>query len=50
MTWHEAQLSLQLLAEERYGAESRRALLEARAAEDAAASAVAAIARAQAEG
>src|SRR5215471_14985106 len=36
MTWREALLSLQLLAEERVGASSRRAILEAKAAEDAA--------------
>lgn len=36
MTWHEAQLSLQLLAEMRVGALSRAELYEAKAAEDAA--------------
>lgn len=36
MTHREAMLSLQLLAEERIGASQRRAILEAKAAEDAA--------------
>ncbi len=39
MTWREATLSLQLAAEERYGAPRRRAAYEAKAAEDAAAAA-----------
>ena len=39
MTFREATLSLQLMAEERVGAASRRSLLDAKAAEDAAASA-----------
>lgn len=36
MTLREAQLSLQLMAEERVGATQRRAILEAKAREDAA--------------
>lgn len=40
MTWREAQLSLQVDAEVRYGAPRRREAYEARAAEDAAAAAV----------
>ena len=41
LTWREAQLSLQLLAEQRVGSPARMAVLEAKAAEDAAASAAA---------
>lgn len=40
MTWREALLSLQLAAEERVGAPYRRAMREAKALEDAAASQV----------
>jgi len=36
MSWREAQLSIQLLAEERVGSRQRLALLEAKAQEDAA--------------
>lgn len=36
MTFHEALLTLQLMAEERVGASQRQAILEAKAAEDAA--------------
>ena len=39
MTWHEAQLSLQVEAERTVGRESRRDVLEAKAQEDAAAAA-----------
>lgn len=35
MTWREALLSLQIAAEERVGSPARRALLQARAEEDA---------------
>ena len=41
MSWREAQLSLQVAAEERVGSLRRQELLKARAAEDAAAQAVA---------
>lgn len=41
MTWREALASLQLLAEERYGAPSRLAVYQAKAREDAAAEAAA---------
>ena len=41
LTWREAQLSLQLLAEQRIGAPARLALLQAKAEEDAAAAAAA---------
>lgn len=44
MTWEEAKLMLQLWAEERVGAKSRRDLLEAKAIEDAAATGLAAAA------
>ena len=37
MTWAEAKLTLQLAAEEKLGAPTRRALYEAKAIEDAAA-------------
>lgn len=48
MTWAEAQLSLQVMAEVSYGSPRRRAVYEAKAAEDAAASAaLAALKRAQ---
>ena len=40
MTWREAQLSLQVDAEVRYGAPRRREVYEAKAQEDAAAAAV----------
>lgn len=45
MTHREALLSLQLMAEERIGASQRRAILEAAAREDAAASAAIAAVR-----
>lgn len=46
MTLHEAQLSLQLLAEERVGAPNRQAFYRAKAEEDAAAEAAAGAAKA----
>ena len=41
LTWREAQLSLQLAAEQRVGAPARQAILQAKAEEDAAAAAAA---------
>lgn len=41
MTWTEAQLSLQVMAEKGFGAAARAAILAAKAEEDAAASAAA---------
>ncbi len=45
VTWREAQLSLQVMAEERVGTRARQALMEAKAREDGAAEAVAAVVR-----